>query len=142
MKAIFTSLFLLFGLSLFAQSGALDASFGTGGKFISTDNQFAQSGAGVNAIALQSDGKIVMAGFSNKSIFSTSTFDFSVVRLNANGTPDAGFGTGGRVSIDFTKTGDLGSTSDYAYAVAIQPDGKIVIAGTVNLFYNTYIDSI
>jgi ABC-type uncharacterized transport system permease subunit len=50
-----------------------------------------------------------------------------VVRLNANGTPDNGFGSGGKVLLD------LGAnTQDYATSVVTQSDGKILLAGATN----------
>ncbi|HTE45283.1 MAG TPA: hypothetical protein VK636_08590, partial [Gemmatimonadaceae bacterium] len=90
-------------------SGSLDATFGTGGRVTSTML------GGATAMALQSDGKIVIVGESK------------VQRFNANGTPDAGFGTAGQA--DFAFPGEITSTPE---AVAIQPDGRIVVAGIVN----------
>ena len=72
------------------------------------------------AIAIQPDGKLVIAGFTFRS---DSFYDFSIVRLNENGSLDPTFGDGGK-SIT-----DIGSLSEEAYAVAIQADGKIVVAG-------------
>jgi uncharacterized delta-60 repeat protein len=69
-----------------------------------------------NAVLVQPDGKIVTAGFS------LNEADFEVVRYNANGTLDPGFGTGGKVATVFTGT-------EQANAVLVQPDGKIVAAG-------------
>lgn len=63
------------------------------------------------AVALQADGKIVVAGGSS---------NLSVARLNPNGSPDVEFGT---------RTLDLGGAQESAEAIAIQPDGKIVVAG-------------
>ena len=54
-------------------------------------------------------------------------FDFMVARFNANGTPDAGFGTGGKTLTEFD------GLNDQAKAVMIQPDGKIVVAGQAQL---------
>jgi uncharacterized delta-60 repeat protein len=64
--------------------------------------------------ALQPDGKIIVAG--------SSGGDFAVARLNSDGSPDAGFGTAGKATVDFG-----GPT--FANAVALQPNGRIVIAG-------------
>jgi uncharacterized delta-60 repeat protein len=72
------------------------------------------------SLALQPDGKIVVAG--------SSGLDFALARYNADGSLDAGFGSGGTVTTDF---GDW----DRAPAVAIQADGKIVVAGTTGGFY-------
>ena len=92
--------------------GNLDATFDGDGR-VTTD-----VGTGWDiayAIAVQADGKIVAAG-------STGS-DISVVRYNPDGSLDTGFGTNGA-----TVTGP-GALDDYVYALAIQPDGKIVVAG-------------
>jgi uncharacterized delta-60 repeat protein len=99
-----------------AAVGDLDTSFDTDGKVttaIGAGNDFAYS------IALQSDGKILVAGYSDNG----SNNDFAVVRYNANGSPDTSFGTDGKV------TTAIGAQSDYAQSVALQSDGKIVVAG-------------
>ena len=90
--------------------GGVDPTFGSGGK-VST-----AFGGDETAMALQADGKIVMAGGSGS--------DFVLARYNPDGTLDSSFGNGGLV------TSDVGSgSSDEARAVAIQSDGKIVVAG-------------
>jgi uncharacterized delta-60 repeat protein len=97
-----------------AAAGALDPSFGSGGT-LTLKAQGLDSLA--NDVAIQPDGKIVLAGFASG--------DFAVVRLNPNGTPDTGFGNGGSVVENAVGT----SSEDIADAVAIQPDGKILVAG-------------
>jgi uncharacterized delta-60 repeat protein len=72
------------------------------------------------AMTLQSDGKMVLVGYSSNG----SNDDFAVVRYNADGSLDTSFGTGGKVTIS------VGSSSDQAYAVTTQTDGKIVVSGT------------
>ena len=101
-----------------AAPGDLDPTFGNGGKVIS-------SIVGSNydagfAMAYQADGKIVVAGRSSPNSTRPS---FSVIRYNSNGTLDTTFGTGGWV------TTQVGNFSSVAESVAIQPDGKIVVAG-------------
>jgi uncharacterized delta-60 repeat protein len=99
--------------------GTLDATFGFGGKvttFIGASNDAA------TALGIQSDGKILAAGFS----FNGANNDFALVRYNTDGNLDAslfGFGTGGKV------TTPIGSFDDVAHALAIQSDGRIVVAG-------------
>src|SRR5262249_22283224 len=67
------------------------------------------------------DGKIVVAGTTT-----ATTADFLVARYNADGTPDTSFVAGvGYVAIDF-------GSADGAVGVAVQPDGKIVVAGTTS----------
>lgn len=74
-------------------------------------------------LALQPDGKIVAAGVAGIGV-TTSTYDFALARYLPDRTIDtAGFGTGGEVTIDFA--GDY----DFAVGTALQPDGRIVVAG-------------
>jgi len=101
-----------FAVVRYSPDGSLDASFG--GTGIVTP--FGEGGA--NSVAIQRDGKIVAAG----GVGDVTGDDFAVVRLNPNGSPDTTFNGTGRVitSIDFR---------DYVSGAAIQPDGKIVVAG-------------
>jgi uncharacterized delta-60 repeat protein len=94
-------------------TGALDTSFnGTG--LLTID--LAGAGEAGNAVAIQADGKIVVAG--------TNGVDFAVMRVNsADGSLDGAFGSGGKKIID------VGGPADSANAVAIQSDGKIVATG-------------
>jgi uncharacterized delta-60 repeat protein len=110
-------LLAFFTLSLSAQPGALDPSFGSGGKVATP------IGAGTNdrgfAVAVQPDGKILVAGFS----FTGTNNDFALIRYLPGGTPDPGFGSGGKVTTDF------GVGDDEAYAVTIRENGMILVAG-------------
>jgi uncharacterized delta-60 repeat protein len=73
------------------------------------------------SFAIQPDGKIVLGGYTH--IMNGGTSDkFAVMRLNANGTPDMTFGTGGSTT---TQVG----THIYAIKLLLQPDGKIVLLG-------------
>ena len=104
-----------FAVVRYNTNGTLDTTFGTNGK-VTTDIGTNHDDA--TSIAIQADGKVIVAG--NSLI--NNYWDFTVVRYNANGTLDSNFGTGGKVS---TSTGD----DDRAESVAIQADGKIVLAG-------------
>jgi uncharacterized delta-60 repeat protein len=97
-----------------ADDGGLDSSFGTGGKVI-TDLGGSDY---VFATALQSDGKIVAAGFSDSAVM--------LLRYTTNGALDTGFGSGGVVTVALPES-MIPSDSDWG--LAIQDDGKIVIAG-------------
>jgi uncharacterized delta-60 repeat protein len=97
-------------------TGRLDATFGIGGKV--TTPLGSGNGMQAQAVAIQSDGKIVAVGYS-----SGANTDFVLVRYNSDGSLDATFGLGGIV------TTPIGSGVDAAYAVAIQVDKKIVVAG-------------
>lgn len=95
--------------------GALDTSFREGRVIVPV-------GAGEDyayAMALQADGKILVAGRSAENYG-----DFSVIRLKRDGELDTSFGDGGKVITE------IGSAHETAYAVAVQEDGKIVVAGT------------
>ena len=117
-QALLVLAIVLASTPIFGQtrSGTLDASFGTGGK-VTTD--FAGSGDGAGAIAVQPDGKLVAAGAATIN----GQADFALARYNSNGTLDTGFGTDGRVTTDF------GGRYEVARSVALQWDGKIVVAG-------------
>ena len=108
-----------FGLARYNTNGSLDSTFGTGGT-VSTPIGVDTYGA--SALVLQSDGKLVAAGNAWKD---TVDADFAAIRYNANGSLDTSFGTGGKVTTSF------GSQEDDAYALVVQPDGKLVAAGVV-----------
>jgi uncharacterized delta-60 repeat protein len=96
--------------------GSLDDSFGIAGKR-TIDFGFSEQS---DDVALQSNGKIVLAGYFDHG---DQSYDFSVIRLTGNGEVDSSFGEDGRVLIDF------GSPGDFARAAAVQADGKIVVVG-------------
>lgn len=102
-----------------AQDGTPDLTFGTGGKVITQLSPGYDSGYGV---AIQPDGKIVVAGESQNG---TSGFDYDIalVRYNPDGSLDNNFGSGGIV------ISPIGSGWDLSGSVALQSDGKIVVAG-------------
>ena len=108
-----------FALARYNPDGSLDATFGTGGKVITNFGGAVAIGF-AESVALQPDGKIVVTGPS----FFGNTSDFALARYNPDGSLDASFGTGGKVTTDF------GGTADQAHALALQPDGKLVLAGS------------
>src|SRR5262249_7475961 len=115
-----------FALARYDSNGALDTSFGPGGK-VTTDFGVVLLGAGsihAASLALQRDGKIVVAGYANID----GNEEFAVVRYNSNGALDNTFGTGGKVITDFGLLEQGFSYIDSA-SLAIQGDGKIVVAG-------------
>jgi uncharacterized delta-60 repeat protein len=102
----------------YTTAGALDNTFGTGGKFTwSANNQDTQA----YSIAMQPDGKIVVSG----SWDNNTNFDFIIMRLTAAGALDNSFGTAGKVMTA------IGTDDDEAYSVAVQLDGKIVAGGDI-----------
>jgi uncharacterized delta-60 repeat protein len=105
--------------------GSLDTTFGNGGKVITPIGSY----SGANSVAIDSSGKIIVAGESN----SNGTWDFALVRYNVNGNLDTSFGTNGKVITP------VGSSSDSGGAVVIDGSGKIVVAG-YSFNSNVYAD--
>ena len=96
--------------------GTLDSAFGAGGSMAvnlsSTNDE-------LDAIVLQSDGRIVVAGAAEVTGTQTS---MTAARLDTSGALDMSFGGTGHVAVDF------GGPSG-AFALAVQPDGKLVLGG-------------
>jgi uncharacterized delta-60 repeat protein len=105
-----------FALARYTASGALDTTFGSGGVVTTPIGPGDDYGS---SVAVQSDGKIVVAGYAHNG----SDYDFALVRYTVSGTLDAAFGAAGVV------TTPIGPGADRARGVAIQADGKIVLAG-------------
>jgi uncharacterized delta-60 repeat protein len=118
--------------------GSLDTSFGgKGGKGEVTTAFTKNSGAQAERIALQTDGKILVAGW---TVYSTSigwVTDLALVRYNLDGSLDAAFGTGGKVTEHFA-TSILQGTRFWDMAIdpgtnALDPNaGKIVVVANLN----------
>ena len=109
-----------FAMVRFNTDGSLDNSFDTDGIVTSSIGSGSTDDAAYSA-ALQDDGKIVVAGYTNGT-----SYDYAVVRYNINGSLDFSFGTDGIV---VTSIGTSGTSSDEAHAITLQTDGKIVVAG-------------
>jgi uncharacterized delta-60 repeat protein len=109
-----------FALARYNPNGTLDTSFAGDGKQTTTFRAHGLDDFDVpTAVALQSDGKIVVAGYS----FSGTSYDFALARYNPNGSLDTSFSGDGRQTTNF------GAGDDRATGVALQPDGKIVAVG-------------
>jgi uncharacterized delta-60 repeat protein len=102
------------GLVRYNPNGTLDPSFSGDGKVLTNVGGISAA----NALAIQPNRKIVVAG----SAFESYLADFALVRYNPDGTLDTTFGEDGVVLTDF---GNL----ERAFAVALQPNRKIVVAG-------------
>src|SRR3989304_3751293 len=103
-------------LNCFAQPGSLDTTFSSDGKVttaIGSSDDYGYS------VAVQTDGKIVVAGRS----YNGANDDVAVVRYNSDGSLDNSFDGDGKL------TTAIGNSYDYGYSVAVQTDGKIVVAG-------------
>ena len=124
-----------FGLARYLPTGQLDKSFGVGGI---ASTGFAFTGDSQTAVAVQSDGKIIWAGSQGNPNFTPGgTFEFAVARFNPNGTLDSGFGAGGRVGTEFFSP-PLQGAQEFARAVLVQPDGKILVAGSARQGQNRF----
>ena len=111
-----------FVVARFNANGTLDTGFNFNG-LVGID--FNSGFDYCTGIALQADGKIVVAG----STYASGSQDFAVARLQPNGALDPTFGAGsGKVTVSF----DLGGLIDVGKAVAIQSDGKIIVAGSAS----------
>ena len=107
-----------FALVRYETDGSLDTSFGING--IVTTSFSSGSNDGAFAIALQSDGKILLAGFTA----SGGDEDFALARYDTDGSLDLGFDGDGLV------TTDIAGFFDRALAMAVQSDGGILLAGS------------
>ncbi|MEZ5842969.1 MAG: hypothetical protein R3D27_04465 [Hyphomicrobiaceae bacterium] len=94
--------------------------FAVGDGIVTTDISGSNTDAG-RSVTMQPDGRIVVAGYSVNG----ANDDFALVRYNADGTLDTSFGGG-----DGIVTTPVGSSTDQGFSVAMQPDGRIVVAGS------------
>lgn len=113
-----------FALARFNADGTLDTTFGSAGK-VSTD--FYGNSDQARRVRLQPDGKIIVAGLATTGSGATADTDFAVVRYNLDGSLDTTFGSGGKVSTT------IAGKFDSAQGMALQGDGKIVLAGRVGV---------
>jgi uncharacterized delta-60 repeat protein len=106
---------LKFALARYKPNGGLDPAFDTDGR-LTTDLGPDQDQ--VWGLAIQGDQRIVAAGYT----FNGTDLDFAVNRYETDGSPDLTFSGDGKQTVDY-------GTGDTAFAVALQSDGKIVVAG-------------
>lgn len=109
-----------FAVVRYNTNGSLDASFD--GDGIATTP--IGTSADADGVVIQTDGKIVAVG----STLTGTNFNYAVVRYNANGSLDTSFDDDGVV------TTELGTDEDEAHSVALQSDGKILVAGYSGTF--------
>jgi uncharacterized delta-60 repeat protein len=112
-----------FALMRYNSDGSLDTSFGNGGRVITpmSDGQDF-----IASIVIQPDGKVVVTG----GVMVNGNNNFILARYNSNGSIDTNFGSNGKVITDFS------GKDDFGYSVALQSDGKIVVAGDTGDFAN------
>lgn len=106
-----------FALVRYNPDGSLDRQFGNGGKVVAPAGSYIDE---IHALAIQPDGKILAAGYTGAD--NAGSVDVALLRFQANGSLDKTFGNAGRVITD------LGAREG-AHALALQADGKILVAG-------------
>ncbi len=111
-----------FSVGAFAQAGELDSTFGGDGKVLTS---VAVTSSAIHKIAIQSDGKIIAAGVAKQGMW--NDWQSCLVRYNTNGSLDTTFGTNGIFYYGIIYNGNH---VGYAQSVVMQPDNKIVFAGT------------
>ena len=117
-----------FGLARYSSTGALDSTFGFGGKVTTNFTNWSDS---ISSIALQTDGKIVAAG---SAVTPGGTYsNFAVARYLSNGAVDTSFSGDGKLTTDFVGGADFGR------GLAIQSDGKILVVGYAGSGSTTHI---
>ncbi len=109
-----------FAVVRYNKDGTLDSTFGIGGKVITA---IGQTGDVANAVGIQADGKIIVAGKKRNGLINVIDVDFAVARYNSNGKLDSSFGINGIATTDFE------SRDDEAYSLSINSKGKILLAG-------------
>ncbi|MBK9481878.1 MAG: T9SS type A sorting domain-containing protein [Bacteroidetes bacterium] len=107
-----------FSLVRYNSNGGLDSTFSADGKMTSPIGSISDLG---QSLAVQTDGKILLAGFTE---FPLSYPQFALVRFNTDGSIDSSFSNDGICTTSF------GNTGAWGYAVDLQSDGRIVVAGT------------
>ncbi len=111
-----------FALARYSTDGSIDPTFGLNGKVITMFGTLDTA----HALVIQADGKLVAGGIAGTRPPAQPEFpdfDFALARYNTDGSLDSAFGSGGKVFTDF-----LGGV-DQAFALALQPDGKLVAGG-------------
>lgn len=111
----------------FKANGQIDSSFGDNGQILGLNPK----GVIPQELALQQDGKIVLAGGGDYDSFN-NWFSFGVERYNADGSLDSSFGTSGLALVDLS----YGNGNNLVNDMEIAPDGKIVLVG--NTEYEPY----
>jgi uncharacterized delta-60 repeat protein len=108
-----------FCIARFNSDGTLDTTFGTSGKVIQDIGLYDDYG---QSLAIQPDGKILLGGYCTNGTYT----DFCIARFNSDGS---GLDTTSFGSPNGYKIQSIGSSNDYGYSLAIQPDGKILLGG-------------
>ncbi len=112
-----------FALARYHSNGSLDTSFGNNGRILTPIGTSLDT---ANSIAIQADGKIVVAGYAWSVWNGSNQEDFAIARYNSDGSLDTSFGNGGKIIAPLSI-----SNNDRATSLTIQSNGKIVVAGYI-----------
>lgn len=113
-------------VTVLTPAGAPDPSFGIDGR---VELDFDPARVNVcEDLVVQPDGRIVLAGY-RETALTAGTRDFMVIRLLADGALDESFSDNGYAFANFALPGPIVRSIDEAYALALQPDGRVVVAG-------------
>ncbi|SEM14231.1 delta-60 repeat domain-containing protein/Por secretion system C-terminal sorting domain-containing protein [Chryseobacterium taichungense] len=112
-----------FGVLRLNGNGTVDTTFGNQGKSIFSMSSSSSTINQIKDIALQADGKIIVAG----TYYNSPSTDFAVARLNTDGSLDSDFSNDGKVLIGFTYNSNI--NYDEAYRIKILNDSRILIGG-------------
>ena len=119
-------------LMRFNADGTLDTVFNHGVGYLLVPHGDSSNDV-LAGLVIQPDGKIVMAATSSIG----TARRFALIRYNTDGTPDAGFGTDGRTSAVSGGNDPMGAKDfDDAYSLALQPNGRLVVAGRAGITLN------
>lgn len=109
----------------YTSAGALDGTFGAGGKAIFDINSSYDE---AHSMAVQPDGQLIVAGIAKRQSSNGGNSDVAVIRVTTIGGLDGTFGTSGKVIANYSGF----NSDDDCQSVALQSDGKIIIGGSVD----------
>ncbi|MFL5244963.1 MAG: hypothetical protein ACJ8FY_22910 [Gemmataceae bacterium] len=112
-----------FAVARLNSDGSFDSSFGTGGEVFLPHFIYSNENDSASGVALDSSGRIVVAGTANSS-------NFALARLNADGSLDTSFGNGGEAVVP--QFSNFFYQNDTLAGVALDSSGQIVLVGTAN----------
>ncbi len=118
-----------FDIARYTPAGLLDTSFNSTGM-VSKDLGQTGSNSKATAVAVQSDGKVVIGSHLNS--------EYALYRFNVNGSPDDGFGAAGVATTAAAFTNPSTGVAGAVTKLVIQPDGKIVAAGATSFSYTPH----
>jgi uncharacterized delta-60 repeat protein len=123
-----------FAVARLLPDGSYDTSFNDTGRQrvqIVLADDFEYSAA--RSMTIDSAGRILLGGLAEKRIGDTRDSDFAAARLLADGTLDTSFGNGGYTTVAFDFGGATGTNDESAFALRMQADGRIVLAGDADV---------